>query len=69
MSKFTKLLTKTREQKKMLKVDVANIFGWTAMYYGRYENGHLKPTKNNIGVFAKFIGISIEELNKILDKE
>lgn len=69
MSKFTELLTKTREKKKMLKVDVANLFGWTPMYYGRYENGYLEPTKNNIKIFADFIGITVEELQKIIEEK
>lgn len=69
MSKFTELLIKTREEKKMLKSDVASLFGWTPMYYGRYENGYLKPTKNNIDLFANFIGISSEKLKKIIEED
>lgn len=68
MSKFTELLTKKREEKHMLKIDVANLFGWTPMYYGRYENGYLKPTKNNIQIFAKFLEIPVEELKKIVEE-
>lgn len=69
MSKFTELLTKKREEKNMLKIDVANLFGWTPMYYGRYENGYLKPTKNNIQMFAKFLEISVEDLKKIVEED
>ncbi len=67
MSKFTELLTNAREQKHMTKNDVANLMGWTPMYYGRYENGYLIPKGSNITKFASFIGVSCDELEKILE--
>lgn len=69
MEKFAELLTKARLKKNMKKADVANLFGWTPMYYGRYENGCLYPTKNNIEQFAKFIGIDSITLLKIIEEE
>lgn len=66
MSNFTELLKNTREAKNLTKVDVAKLFGWSPMYYGRYENGYLIPTKNNIIKFADFLGISADELSKLL---
>lgn len=69
MSKFTELLTRTRKAKKLTKVDVAKHFGWTPMYYGRYENGYLTPHGDNINRFADFLGISTNELTKILNEK
>lgn len=66
MSKFTKLLKKTREDKNLSKIEVAKLFGWSPMYYGRFENGYLTPSKNNIKKFSEFIGLSVDELNNIL---
>lgn len=66
MSNFTKLLKKTREDKNLSKIEVAKLFGWSPMYYGRFENGYLIPSKNNIKKFSEFIGLSVDELNNIL---
>ena len=66
MSDFTKLLKKTREDKNMSKIEVAKLFGWSPMYYGRFENGYLNPSNNNIKKFSEFIGLSVDELNNIL---
>jgi transcriptional regulator with XRE-family HTH domain len=69
MSRFTELLIKARESKKMTKSQVAEYFNWTPMYYGRYENGYLVPRGQNINRFADFIGISPKELEKILSNK
>ena len=68
MSLFTKLLKRKRENNNLTKVDVAKMFGWSPMYYGRYENGYLIPTKNNIPKFSRFLGISSNELYKIINE-
>lgn len=67
MNNFAELLTKARESKHMSKTEVAQYFNWTPMYYGRYENGYLKPHGNNIKKFADFIGVSVKELKDILE--
>ena len=67
--KFTDLLIETRIKKNMLKFQVADIFGWTAMYYGRFEKGDLIPNKSNIKKFADFIGLSVSEIEQILNDE
>ena len=66
---FKQLLIEKREQKGMLKKEVAELFNWTPMYYGRYENGNLKPSSSNIRMFSKFLDISEEELSIILEQE
>lgn len=65
--KFNELLKETREKKGLLKKEVATMFDWTAMYYGRYETGDILPTQNNIQRFADFIGISKTDLEKIIN--
>jgi transcriptional regulator with XRE-family HTH domain len=66
---FKDLLSEARKQKNMLKNEVATYFGWSRLYYGRYENGQLLPTKDNIVKFSIFIGIPIDALQEIIDNE
>lgn len=68
MAIFKEILINARKQKGLLKKDVADLFEWTPMYYGRYETGRLLPTKSNIKKFAEFIGINEAELQKIIDE-
>lgn len=68
MSIFTELLKRKREDDNLTKVDAAKILGWSPMYYGRYENGYLIPTKNNIPKFARFLNMSSDELCTIIDE-
>lgn len=68
MISFRDILIEARERKKMLKKETAEYFGWTPMYYGRYESGDLLPTKNNLQKFANFIEISEDELWNIIEK-
>lgn len=69
MSKFTDLLKHKRKEKGLTQKETAKEFGWTSMYYGRFENGHLIPTKLNLRLFATFLEIDIKELQKILDEK
>ena len=69
MSEFTEVLSCARKKKKMLKSEVAELFGWTPMYYGRYENGYLIPREANYEKFAKFMGVSKQEIKEILDRD
>lgn len=69
MSKFTNLLKEKREEKRMLKKDVANYFNWGPMYYGRFENGQVTPKGLNIKKFANFLEISEDKLIKILEED
>lgn len=63
---FKDLLIKTRESKNMTKKQVAMLFDWTPMYYGRYENGYLKPKKANLKKFAEFLEIPEKKLESLL---
>lgn len=65
---FKDFLIAARERKQLLKKETAAYFGWTPMYYGRYESGDLLPTKNNLQKFAKFIEINKDELWNIIEK-
>lgn len=69
MTKFAALLIDARNKMNMTKANAANQLGWTPMYYGRYENGYLLPTKNNIHLFANFIKISVDELEEIVKED
>ena len=63
---FAEILSEAREKKGMNKAQAASYFGWTPMYYGRYERGQLLPTKYNYDKFASFIGIEVESLIEII---
>lgn len=67
MNLFATKLIEAREKKQLAKKEVAELFDWTPMYYGRYENGKLLPTKNNFEKFASFMGLSKDELEAIID--
>jgi len=64
--KFKDYLVEKRIEKKMLKKDVASFFGWTSMYYGRFESGSLLPTKRNFNLFKEFLEISDMKLVEII---
>lgn len=65
---FKELLIQARKSKHMLKKEAAAYFGWTPMYYGRYESGCLLPGKGNIKKFSQFIEIDVDELWKIVEE-
>ena len=66
---FSNKLKEVRIKKKLLKSQVAKLFSWTPMYYGRYENGSLVPSKSNIHKFAEFMNISIPDLEILILNE
>lgn len=66
MNKFGGYLRKRRKEKGMTQAEVASIFGWTAMYYGRYENGKLVPNKSNIKKFSDFLNISTSKIMELI---
>jgi transcriptional regulator with XRE-family HTH domain len=68
MNKFGLKLKAYREEKKLSKKQLAFILGWTAMYYARFENGDILPSKFHYGKFANLLGIS-EVAIEIIIKE
>lgn len=66
---FKEILIKARNKKGLNKKETAEIFGWTPMYYGRYESGDLVPNEVNLKHFADFIGLTSEQLRTIINRE
>lgn len=64
---FGELLKQTRLNKGFTQAEMAKMFGWTPMYYGRYENGCLLPTKKNYKRFADFLGLSLEDFIRLVE--
>lgn len=67
MERFNVLLTNKRIEKKLNKAQVANKMGLTPMYYARFENGDLCPTKRNVKQFAEFLDMSEEDVLYIIE--
>lgn len=67
MTDFAKKLKEKRVAKNLSKSEVAEMFGWTRMYYGRYESGDLLPNKRNIDKFSQFIDIPVSNLYKMIN--
>ena len=64
---FAEKLRETRKKKCLTQAQVAENFGWTPMYYARYEKGQLLPTTNNYRKFTLFLNISKEKLLRLVD--
>lgn len=43
--------------------------GVTPMYYARFENNNLTPSKRNLDFFADFLEMDKEELWNIIEEE
>lgn len=43
--------------------------GVTPMYYARFENNNLLPTKRNIGFFASFLEMDEDELWYVMEHD
>ena len=69
MRTFGSLLEEYRIENNLSKKKAAEIFGWTRMYYARFENGNTYPTPRNIKKFVSILGIPEEELLKIIEEE
>jgi|688.fasta_scaffold352087_1 transcriptional regulator with XRE-family HTH domain len=63
---FSNLLIEYRKKLGLKKNEVAKILNWTPMYYGRFENNQLYPTKKNIAIFSKLLGIPESDLIKYI---
>lgn len=68
-SRLSLLLEKKRNEKGLTKRQTAEIMGVTPMYYARFENNNLTPTKRNIKFFADFLEINQEDLLKLIEED
>lgn len=67
--RFSEMLTSRRVELHLTKKEVAKLMGFSPMYYARFENGKLMPTKINAKIFSDFLGLSKDELLAILEDE
>ena len=67
--KFSLMLKSKRDEKKLTKKETARLMGVTPMYYARFENSDLLPTKRNIDFFSYFLNIDKDDLIKIIEDE
>ena len=65
-TKLSMLLENRRKQLNLKKKDVAEMMGVTRMYYARYENNNMLPSKHNLEFFSEFLEISQDELWQIV---
>jgi transcriptional regulator with XRE-family HTH domain len=63
---FSELLRKYRIKHRLKKKEVAKLLNWTPMYYSRFENGQLLPTKGNIDKFKNILSISDQDIIKFI---
>ena len=66
---FSNALVEARKKKGLSKSQVAEIFDWTVMHYGRFEKGYIFPTKANIEKFAKLMDMSIHDVQNLVNLE
>lgn len=68
-SKLSIMLAAKRNEKQLTKKQTAKLMGVTPMYYARFENNNLTPSKRNIGFFADFLEMDKDELWSIIEEE
>ena len=68
-SKLSVMLAAKRSEKQLTKIQTAKLMGVTPMYYARFENNNLTPSKRNLDFFADFLEIDKDELWAILEEE
>lgn len=70
MTKFGKALRKIREKKELYLKNVADVMGWSVVYLSDIERGNRNPpAKNDIIKLSKFLGIDIDYLLNLADKD
>lgn len=69
MNFFADFLKQIRKELSLTKVQMARKFSWTPMYYGRYENGKLLPTKKNLYKFVEVLQIDEKTLLEVIEKD
>ena len=67
------MLAAKRNEKRLTKKQTAELMGVTPMYYARFENNNLTPSKRNLDFFADFFADFLEmdrdELWNIIEEE
>ena len=66
---FYIMLTAKRNEKQLTKKQTAELLGVTPMYYARFENNNLTPSRRNLDFFASFLEMDKEELWLIIEEE
>ena len=54
---------------EVTKEQTAELMGVTPMYYARFENNNLTPSKRNLDFFADFLEMDKDELWNIIEEE
>lgn len=68
-SKLSIMLAAKRNEKRLTKKQTAELIGVTPMYYARFENNNLTPSRRNIDFFAGFLEMDKNELWNIIEDE
>ena len=68
-SKLSIMLVAKRNEKRLTKKQTAELMGVTPMYYARFENNNLTPSRRNIDFFAGFLEMDKNELWNIIEDE
>lgn len=63
------MLANKRNEKHLTKKQTAKLMGVTPMYYARFENNNLLPSKRNINFFSDFLEIDKDELLRIVEED
>lgn len=58
-----------QKEKNLTKKQAAEIMGVRPMYYARFENNNLLPTKRNTGFFAVFLEMDEDELWRVIEND
>ncbi len=68
-SKLSIMLTVKRNEKQLIKKQTVELMGVTPMYYARFENNNLTPSRRNLDFFVSFLEMDKEELWLIIEEE
>lgn len=67
-SKLSIILAAKRNEKQLTKKQTSELMGVTPMYYARFENNNLTPSKRNLD-FCRFLEMDKDELWNIIEEE
>lgn len=66
---FGEYLKKIREEKNYTIKEMAEEFEWSRMYYARFEQDKLQPSKSNIDKFSTILKIEESEIYKLMENK